>query len=300
MGEVLQLGPLALPWAPLQLLAAWWMGDALAQRVAARRQRVWGMHGWALLACSLIAARAAFVLEFAPLYASPPWAAFDIRDGGWTSLAGIAAALLYVSILWLKRSPLAKAAMVGITSALLLWGSVQALRYATAPSQQPLPTFSAVALDAQTLQLDQLAQQRGQPLVINLWASWCPPCRREMPALLQAQREHPNVRFLWVNQGEAPETVLRAAAGHQLPPAQVLIDERQELGRLLRSSALPTTVFVDAQGRQTALRVGELSAATLAQHLQPLLARSAGTTGAAAVPVPASATSSSPQKAATP
>lgn len=295
MGEVLQLGPLALPWAPLQLLAAWWVGDALAQRLAARQQLRWGLQGWALLACSLLAARAAFVLEFAPHYASPPWAAFDIRDGGWTSSAGIAAALLYVLILWLKRSPLAKPAMVGIASALTLWLAVLGLRWATAPGQQPLPAFSAVALDAQTLQLDQLAQQHGQPLVINLWASWCPPCRREMPALLQAQRDHPQVRFLWVNQGEAAETVVRAAAGHQLPPAQVLIDERQELGRLLRSSALPTTVFVDAQGRQTALRVGELSAATLAQHLQPLLASTAPGTkpGTAPAPGPSASFSSS-------
>jgi hypothetical protein len=91
-----------------------------------------------------------------------------------------------------------------------------------------------------------------------------------MPAMLQAQRQHPGVRFLWVNQGEAPETVLRFAAQHQLPPSQVLLDVPQDLGRLLGSRALPTTVFVDAQGRQTALRVGELSTATLAQQLQAL------------------------------
>ena len=308
MEDILRIGPLALPFAPLQLFAAWWVGDALAQRQAARRQLVWGWQGWALLVCCLLAARAAFVIEFAPHYATPAWAAFDIRDGGWTATpawaafdirdggwtatAGVVAVLLYGSFLWLKRSPLAQPAITGIASALLLWGGAQGLRYAMAPTQAPLPTFSAVALDAQTLQLDQLAQQRGQPLVINLWATWCPPCRREMPALLQAQQDYPGVRFLWVNQGESPETVLQYAAQHHLPPAQVLLDERQELGRLLRSSALPTTVFVDSQGRQSALRVGELSAATLAQYLQPLLApaandRSAGPSSTA------SATSSS-------
>lgn len=299
MEDILRIGPLALPLAPLQLFAAWWVGDALAQRQAARRQQVWGWQGWALLACCLLAARAAFVIEFAPHYATPAWAAFDIRDGGWTATAGVVAVLLYGSFLWLKRSPLAQPAIAGIASALLLWGGAQGLRYAMAPTQAPLPAFSAVALDAQTLQLDQLAQQRGQPLVINLWATWCPPCRREMPALLQAQRDYPGVRFLWVNQGEAPETVLQYAAQHHLPPGQVLLDERQELGRLLRSSALPTTVFVDDQGRQSALRVGELSAATLAQYLQPLLAPAAD--GPSAAPSStASSTSSSPSSSASP
>ena len=284
MEDILRIGPLALPLAPLQLCAAWWVGDALAQRLAACRQQRWGWQGWALLACCLLAARTAFVIEFAPHYATPAWAAFDIRDGGWTATAGVVAVLLYGSFLWLKRSPLAQPAIAGIASALLLWCGAQGLRYALAPTQAPLPAFSAVALDAQTLQLDQLAQQHGQPLVINLWATWCPPCRREMPALLQAQRDYPGVRFLWVNQGEAPETVLQYAAQHHLPPAQVLLDERQELGRLLRSSALPTTVFVDGQGRQSALRVGELSAATLAQYLQPLLAPAAATTSPSSLP----------------
>ena len=287
MQDVLQLGPVALPWAPLQLLAAWWVGDALALRHAERRHLRWGLHGWALLLCSLLAARAAFVLEWADAYAHPPWAALDIRDGGWSAGWGVAAALAYLAFLWLKRSPLARTALIGIASALLLWGSVQALRTAMAPVLAPLPAFSAVALDAQTVQLDQLAVQRGQPLVINLWASWCPPCRREMPALLQAQQQHPGVQVLWVNQGEAPDTVVRFAAQHGLPPSQVLLDPSQALGRLLGSRALPSTVFVDAQGRQTALRVGELSAATLAQHLQLLLPPPpSDATHAAATPPP--------------
>ncbi|WP_370678384.1 redoxin domain-containing protein [Comamonas sp. GB3 AK4-5] len=289
MGEVLQIGPLALPWAPLQLLGAWWVGDALAQRLAARQQQVWGLHGWMLLLCSLIVARAAFVLQYTEHYRTPVWSALDIRDGGWSAGAGVATALLYLVFLWIRRSPLLRAAAVGIASALALWLGVQALRHAMLPSNIPLPAFAAVTLQGQTLNLEQLPAQHGQPLVINLWASWCPPCRREMPAMLQAQQEHPGVRFLWVNQGEAPETVLRFAAQHQLPPSQVLLDIRQDLGRLLGSRALPTTVFVDTQGRQAALRVGELSTATLAQQLQAL-----GVSAAASAPPSSSTESASP------
>ena len=201
MEEVLRIGPMALPLAPLQLFAAWWLGDALAQRRAARSQQIWGWHGWLLLVCGLLAARAAFVLEFAPHYAQPAWAAFDIRDGGWTASVGTIAVLLYGATLWLRRHPLAPAAMVGIAGALALWLGAQGLRQAMAPGQAPLPTFSAVALDARTVQLDQLAQQQGQPLVINLWATWCPPCRREMPMMAEIAAQETAVDLHFINQG---------------------------------------------------------------------------------------------------
>jgi thiol-disulfide isomerase/thioredoxin len=42
--------------------------------------------------------------------------------------------------------------------------------------------------------------------VINIWATWCPPCRREMPVLQQAQHDYPHVTFLFVNQGETRKT----------------------------------------------------------------------------------------------
>jgi thiol-disulfide isomerase/thioredoxin len=127
-----------------------------------------------------------------------------------------------------------------------------------------LPDWRGVALDARSVALPEL---RGQSVVINLWASWCPPCRREMPVLLQASRAHPEVRFLWINQGEPPETALRYASQQGLPAADVLLDTASQLGRDLDSKALPTTLFYDAQGRLQAVRAGELSAATLAQHL---------------------------------
>ncbi|MGV8189993.1 TlpA family protein disulfide reductase, partial [Pseudomonas aeruginosa] len=62
----------------------------------------------------------------------------------------------------------------------------------------------------------QLADFRGRPLVINLWASWCPPCRREMPVLQQAQAENPDVVFLFANQGESAETVRHFLQGENL------------------------------------------------------------------------------------
>ena len=279
MDRVLHLGPLVLPWMLLVLLGAWQLGTMVHERLAARRGLTAGPHGWRLPLVALIAARLGFVLRYADLYASAPVAVLDIRDGGWSPWAGLGAALLYVALLWLRRSPWRQSATAGLATFagvwLLGWGVLQA----TAPREQAaLPSWQGVALDARTVALPEL---KGQPVVVNLWASWCPPCRREMPVMLQAreaqspQSPQSQVRFLWVNQGEPPETVARFAAQQRLPAADVLLDSAGQLGSALGHKALPTTLFYDRHGRLAAVRVGELSAATLAQHLALISGHSA-------------------------
>ncbi|WP_238534364.1 TlpA family protein disulfide reductase [Advenella kashmirensis] len=72
------------------------------------------------------------------------------------------------------------------------------------PLAQPLP---AMALPDMNGQMHNLQDLRNQKVVINLWATWCGPCRREMPMLEQAARQNPDVRFLFVNQGESAATI---------------------------------------------------------------------------------------------
>lgn len=265
MERVLQLGPLVLPWAMLILLAGWQLGSLVYERLSARQGLAHGPHGWRLALLALLAARLAFVLRYAGEYAAAPWSVIDIRDGGWEPWAGLGAALLYVAVLWLRRSPWRRPAALGLATFAAVWLSGLALLQATAPKDQDgLPPWRGVALDARTVAMPEL---RGQPVVVNLWASWCPPCRREMPVLLQARNAQPQVRFLWINQGEDPAVVARFAAGHGLPPADVVLDQSSQLGRELGHRALPTTLFYDGRGRLTAVRAGELSAATLAHHL---------------------------------
>jgi hypothetical protein len=88
-----------------------------------------------------------------------------------------------------------------------------------------------------------------------------------MPVLEQAQRERPDVHFVFVNQGEPPERVRGWLASRGLALQNVLIDPRGEAGAAFESVGLPTTLFFDREGRMVARRVGELSAATLAQRL---------------------------------
>ena len=136
MDRVLHLGPLVLPWMLLVLLGAWQLGTMVHERLAARRGLKGGPHGWRLTLVALIAARLGFVLRYADLYASAPVAVLDIRDGGWSPWAGLGAALLYVALLWLRRSPWRQSATAGLATFagvwLLGWGVLQA----TAPREQ--------------------------------------------------------------------------------------------------------------------------------------------------------------------
>lgn len=185
----------------------------------------------------------------------------------YTPLFGIP--ILMASVLALRRSPLRTSVASGVAVAAGWWLAAQLLLWAVAPPPAALPAWQGVALDGRSVAVQQL---RGQAVVVNLWASWCPPCHREMPVLLQAQAQQPQVQFLWVNQGEAALKVHTYAQQQGLPAAQVLLDPQSTLGAQLGQRALPTTLFFNARGELVAQRTGELSAATLAQHLALALA----------------------------
>ena len=268
MDQTLQLGPLALPVSWLVLFVAWQAGSVTAERRVRRQGQTLGVHGWLLPLAGWFGARAGFVWAHWEGYAGSPaslLAILDIRDGGWFPWTGLTVAWIYGLALAWRAHPAARPLLWGLGLFCALWLGALALSRATAGPPPTLPTFSAVALNARTTDLPTLT---GKPVVINLWASWCPPCRREMPVLLQAQRSHPQIRFLWVNQGEAPDVVQRFAAQHGLPPEAVLLDTQGRLGQMLGRSTLPTTLFYDAQGRLADLRTGEISAGSLGQHLQ--------------------------------
>jgi peroxiredoxin len=94
-----------------------------------------------------------------------------------------------------------------------------------------------------------LAQYRGRAIVLNLWASWCPPCRAEMPELQQffmrnAQR---GVVVIGVNEGESAQRASEFARslGITFP---IWIDDDQRYGRTYAALGLPTTIVIDRAG----------------------------------------------------
>lgn len=111
---------------------------------------------------------------------------------------------------------------------------------------------------------------RGRPFVVNLWASWCGPCRREMPMFLEIASRTPDVPVLLVNQGEEQRLIQSFLEHEGLPAKNILSDRGASLMRLTGSGGLPTSLFVRPDGRIEQAPMGELSRAALLQGLERL------------------------------
>ena len=102
----------------------------------------------------------------------------------------------------------------------------------------------------------ELRALRGFPVVVNLWASWCGPCRFEIPFMQRQFREHgTRVAFLGVNSDDAASGAARMA--RELPmPYPSVVDPRAQLAGRLGARGLPVTVFYDRDGKQVYVHQG--------------------------------------------
>jgi len=119
----------------------------------------------------------------------------------------------------------------------------------------PAPDFTLSTLDGADICLVDL---RGQPVILNFWATWCPPCRREMPALEVIWQQHAqgDVMVLGVDQGESAAMVGDYVRTNVGVTFSLLLDRRQDVGDLYLVRSLPTTFFIDAGGIIRDIRVG--------------------------------------------
>jgi thiol-disulfide isomerase/thioredoxin len=277
---VVTLGPLAFPAGVIALLA----GAIAALAVGGWFQRRGGVSVesmlWWLLALALLGARAAFVLRWWPDYLAHPRDLLNIRDGGFLALPALLVLALATGLAAWRRVPLRTPLTWSVAAGVLVWGfvSLVALRLETATTA-PMPALVLQDLDGRPVNLHEL---RGRPLVINLWATWCGPCRRELPTLAQAQKRMPDVRFVFANQGESAAVVRAFLDAQKLGLDHVLIDDSMQLSQHYNTRAYPTTLFLDAQGHLRDTHTGELSAATLAESLGHVAARDSRTLGSPA------------------
>jgi thiol-disulfide isomerase/thioredoxin len=260
----LTLGPLAIP-TPQALLYLGFFAALLSGWLAGRKRKANPEAAlFAMLLGGLLVARLAFAARYFEQYASAPWSLVDIRDGGFMLWPGLLAALLIGAILAWRTAALRRPLAVALTVGGLLWGGASAILAALDQGRQ-LPELALRDLQGNPVDLHALD---GRPLVVNLWATWCPPCRREMPVLEAAQRSHPEVRFVLVNQGEHAEAVAGFLAAQGLKPKDVLLDSGNRLGQATGSFGLPTTLFYDPRGRLQHSHMGELSRASLEHGLR--------------------------------
>ncbi len=134
---------------------------------------------------------------------------------------------------------------------------------------EPAPDFRLRLLDGTTFSL---AEQRGEVVVVNLWTSWCEPCREELPdlqALWEVYGER-GVRFVGVAHQDEPEGVRDAVADYGLT-YPVGLDEGQRIADAYGITGVPETFVVAPDGRVAYVHVGPVTAEVLAAELDALL-----------------------------
>lgn len=268
---MLTLGPLSLP-AGLVILfgaylaAEWVAGMAPPAADGSRAPTVW----LRALIVGVLVARAAFVLRYLNEFRMAPISMLDISDRGFIVWPGLLAALAVLGrALWrhpLHRRALLAGAVTGLT--LFVGGQFAAQRW-LAPDHAPLPALTLSTLAGEPVVLG----AGGKPRVINLWATWCPHCRREMAALTDMQHRYPQAEFVFADQGEDAATVSRYLQTLTPPPANVLLDPDSALLAHINSRSLPATLFVHADGRIESVHLGVISRAGVAQGLERLRAQ---------------------------
>ena len=129
--------------------------------------------------------------------------------------------------------------------------------------------FTLEALDGSEVSL---SEYRGDVVLINFWATWCPPCRAEIPDIEDAYRARKDEGFvaLGVSVEQTYDSVAPFVelAGMTYP---VLLDELSQVYNTYRVPGLPTSLFVDEEGVIQARHVGQLSKAQLQEYLDQVL-----------------------------
>jgi len=135
---------------------------------------------------------------------------------------------------------------------------------------QPASNFSLTDLSGKAVKLSDYA---GHPVLINAWATWCPPCRAEMPLLHEFYQQHQDEGFviLAVNAGEDSAPVQRFISqnGYTFP---VLLDANSDTLMRLGVNSFPTSIFIGRDGVVKHIHLGLFTANSLENEIGPLLA----------------------------
>lgn len=216
--------------------------------------------GFAVLAW-IVSARVGFVIANWPVFAAHPLDALKLWQGGFLPAAGWAGGIAVLLVALLRRAP-------GAALPLALGGVVALVAHqtVTVTLTRPavmLPDMQLIALDGSGAHLG----GHGRPVVLNLWATWCPPCRREMPMMTDLAATTLGVEFVFANQGEDAAQVRAFLRDENLPGDGMIRDPQNRLMAALDAVGLPSTLVFDAKGRLVAAHTGEISRAGLTRMI---------------------------------
>ena len=172
------------------------------------------------------------------------------------------------------RFPRWRGVLAAVAScAVIAWCAAGIVTGALGKVEMPLPEIDYMTPNGRPLPIKLPTNTLGQPIkgtVVNLWATWCGPCRREMPAFARAQARYPELRFIFANQGENAAAITGYLEAQNLHLNNVVLDPDRTWMQRFHSSGIPTTLFFDTDGKLVASRIGELSDTALDAELSKL------------------------------
>jgi DsbE subfamily thiol:disulfide oxidoreductase len=133
------------------------------------------------------------------------------------------------------------------------------------------PAFTSKTLDGASVQL---SQYRGKPVLLNFWATWCAPCKDEMPLIQHASSTYKTqgLTVLAVNYQETNRTSMAAFMRNVGARFPAVFDPAGQIASEYGVNVgLPVSIFIDRSGKVSFIQVGQMSNAVLQQHLQPIL-----------------------------
>lgn len=251
--DAIAIGPLVMAADRFAVGLGIFVFTASTAMIARRVDTRFDAWSWSVLIGGILAARLGHVMVHWPSFAREPWRIPALWDGGFYWPA--AAALICLSILFVLKTmrqrlwslvPLGLALITGNT-AWQLTGGAQAI-------ELPNISVSTFAGEAHSVGV-----KTNRPRVINLWATWCPPCRREMPMMAEVSASTGGVEFYFANQGEGRNAIAGYLAKEGLEFKTILVDQFSELSQHYGARGLPATLFIDADGVLKHAHLGEIS-----------------------------------------
>ncbi len=182
----------------------------------------------------------------------------------------------------MKRFLLLVSAVVSLTTALILvvnaglpgratfiGQSLSSERAIAAELNSLAPPFEHALLSGDSVSLQEL---RGSPVIINFWATWCEPCRLEMPILQSTYNEYSaqGLRVLAVNLGES-EGVVRDWVEEMRLTIDIVLDAKQEIETLYLLRGVPSTYVLAPNGVITHIFYGPTSESQLREAISPYI-----------------------------